>query len=768
MELKNILSKLNTSQDEKKELFLAIEVASDIVKSAIWTIEQGKTTVLQVGTVEEWDENKNNLVSAVDRSINKAFENLASEPNKVIFGLPENWVVGSNISEDKKKILSSLCSKLEFKPIGFVVTLEALSTFLKEKEGIPISAIYIHLSEGQIIVSLVNTGKIIGSQKVGRSEDLAADVREGLARFGKIDNLPSRMILYNGVADFEEAKQQLISFDWQENLPFLHFPKVETLGVADPVKAVAIAGGAEAAKSLGFEILKDDISDDDIYNEGFKKDNIKKTDDVEMTDDVSAEPRKAQSYSKNMGFVQNKDIIEVKTLESVFDDDDKKTADKKVNKDIHTKDKKMKIIESGEKKKNLFEKLKSITLSFKKEGFKLPSLKNKTPIKKPASLIVILFLFLVIFTIGGWAFYWYAPKANVTIYLKPKILEKELGIIIDPAVQNANNEENIIPGRYIEVEVLASKTIETTGTKLVGDKASGDITIFNKTELEKNFSKGTRLIGPDSLAYILDEDITISSKSSELSNEGEKIIYGKTITKVTAESIGQEYNLSSGTNLSFSQYPSSLYSASVENGLSGGTSREIKAVAEEDKERLKGEVEAELKNKADEQIKNKITDQEDSLEKGLRSEIVSEEFNFDVDDEADNLTLEMNSKYKFLVYKKDDLKNLLIFRLSDSVPDNFVFSDHATDISTENIEFEDNRVNMGAIIKVKLIPQLNNEELINNLKGKYPEIANEYLLKNIPNFQSAEIKIKPKLPLKLHTLPRVKNNINIEVKIKDD
>ena len=65
---------------------------------------------------------------------------------------------------------------------------------------------------------------------------------------------PARMILYNGHTDFEEAKQQLISYSWEEKLPFIHFPKVEALSPETTIRALALAGGSEVAKSLGLEV----------------------------------------------------------------------------------------------------------------------------------------------------------------------------------------------------------------------------------------------------------------------------------------------------------------------------------------------------------------------------------------------------------------------------------------------------------------------------------------------------------------------------------
>ena len=254
MKINGFFSKIAKKREEKKENFLALEINKETIKAAVWTVKSGEVKVLKLGSIEEWEEEKD-FLSAADVTISSVSENITPEPQKVIFGLPEHWVKGEAIASEKKPLLAGLCQKLDLKPVGFVVSLEALITYLKDKQGTPPSAIFIRLSETEIVVSLITLGKVIASHHVGRSQDLALDIKEGLARFKSVDSFPARIILFDGLADFEEAKQQIISFDWQAKMPFLHFPKVESLNRDFVMEAIAVSGGSEVAKSLGFEIF---------------------------------------------------------------------------------------------------------------------------------------------------------------------------------------------------------------------------------------------------------------------------------------------------------------------------------------------------------------------------------------------------------------------------------------------------------------------------------------------------------------------------------
>jgi len=294
--LTNILGKIKTSEKKERKTFFALEIESDTLKSAVWEVVEGKAEVVKIGTVEEWDEKKDgSFLVACDRTISSASAGITPEPDSVIFGLPEDWVVKDQIAKDKKRTLKQVCRNLELKPLGFVATIEALVTFLKKKQGTPPSAILIRMAETEICLSLVVLGKVVGSQTVVRSEDLAADVKEGLARFEKVENLPPRMILFDSLADFEEAKQQLISYEWDKELPFLHFPKVESLAVETSIRAIAVAGGSEVAKSLGFEIEEE------------KKEVSKEKDRDEETEERAAE---------EVGVVEDKEEEELKVEDS--------------------------------------------------------------------------------------------------------------------------------------------------------------------------------------------------------------------------------------------------------------------------------------------------------------------------------------------------------------------------------------------------------------------------------------------------------------------
>jgi len=748
MEIKNLLTKLK-SKEEAPEQFFALEISDDIVKSAVWTVVDGHTQVVKIGSTETWDgQDPDSLLKAVDQSITQASNNLTPEPSGVVFGLPEAWLNKQDIASDKKQLLKKLCQDLELKPLGYVITDNAVIQYFKIEEGTPPSAIFLQLSSGELNLTLVKLGKVIGTQLVGRSEDLGSDVEEALSRFDKVDTLPARMILYDGKHDFEEDKQQLVSYDWEEKLPFIHFPKVEVLPSDASIKAVALAGGSEVAKSLGFVI----------------KPAKKKSPDKPIEAKL---PTKATATS--LGFT-TKDIADqhppVEPEPEPKPKPEPLTAEpeSKSEPELETQPRpEPSALPSQSRFQSL---LQSIKPKFQSFFSKLPAMISFKPGQKPRSLTLLAGGLGIIF-IALFVAYWRLPKAKVTIFLEPKTIDEELSLTIDPQATSLDSDQGVLPGRSLEISVKGSKSAPTTGTSLIGDPAQGDVTLYNKTNQSKTFSAGIDLIGPDNLVFTLDEDTTVASSSSEEDSDGViTITPGRTQTKITAKSIGPESNLSDGAKLQFKQFSESDYYAKVAGGLSGGTAQEAKVVSEEDQANLLEALIADLKTQAAEELSSQLGEGMSLVDVEDQDELISKSFNHDVDEETDNLKLDAQLEYSALSYRQADLDLLLQQTIKEKIPDNFQLSD-ASEIDVQPAELQaDGSATVEVIFKAKLVPKLDFTEIKNNLKGRYPQITQEYLA-TLPNFIKADIVITPNLPSKLKTLPRLTKNITLEIKASD-
>ncbi|PIP52173.1 hypothetical protein COX09_03040 [Candidatus Beckwithbacteria bacterium CG23_combo_of_CG06-09_8_20_14_all_47_9] len=682
------------SQEPKLEQFFALNLSEEKVQAAVWTVRDGKTEIVKLGQSETWDgKNQEELLKAADQTLTAASAGIKPEPSGVIFGLPDGWVEKDAVSSEKKPLMKYLCDELELKPIGFVVTDTAIIAYLKIDEGTPISAILIQLSSSEINLILVKQGKIVGSQLVGRSGDLGADAEEGLSRFDKIDTLPARIVLYNGGGDFEEDKQQLLSFDWEEKLPFIHFPKVESLDSAITIRAVALAGGSEAAQSLGMEI--------------------------------KTPAAKTEATAAALGFVSGKDAAEEEITPAVPE-------------------------EKPEPKPKLKFNWQPFAASLKKIKIPLPNFGARWPVLLGGGLVALLIIL-------GLA-YWYVPKARVVFYLEAQVINQELEITLDPDATSVVAGGSVLPVQLVTKAVSGSQSAPATGTKIIGDPAQGGVTIYNKTADSKTFAAGTVLLGGDNLAFSLDEETTVASRSATEDSEGViTITPGKADAKITAGNIGPDSNLAAETRLSFKQFSEDDYYAKT-SGLAGGTAREVKAVSQEDLDNLAAALTADLIDQAKAELGQSLGADQKVIETKDKLSLVDKNFSTAEGEAADELSLTGRLDYEGIVYRQTELDLLLKEAVKTKIPENFLISEFS---GVEPGEVKE--MILPISYEAKLLPRLDLAEIKKNLRGRYPEKVEEYL-NSLPQFVSADIVISPKLPKVLKTLPRLTKNINLEIK----
>lgn len=713
MELGSLLTKFNQPKTNHSEQFLAVCIGSETVHAAVWQMDTDIAKIASLGSIEEWSGDESKLATTVDASLATALESIEREPDKIIFGLPESWVVDDKIAPERQPLLKDLADKLSLKPIGFVVITEALTHWLKAKEGTPPTTILLELSETEVIVTLVKIGKSSGSKIVGRSDDLGADVEEGLARFGQAESLPSRMIMYDGHLDLEAARQTLLSYPWQDKLPFLHFPKIEILDKDVVIRAVSFAGG---------------------------------TDTTTATPDTPEEKTPPTPTPEAMGFYKNTDVgtptpptptmVHHPLPQAHPPHTHIPTSQVKSRPSLLTK--------IAHAIRHQFHQLQLMVTTIKPK--KIPII---------AGLVVGALGICVAGAVGA---YWALPSATVTLYVTPKTIRETVQVIIDPTHDTDINKKQL-HGETLESEAEDTLQKDTTGESEVGDKAKGDITLFNKTSGVKKFPTGTILSGPSGLQFTLDKDISVASQSA--TDTG--ITFGKTITAITASQVGSDSNIGSNVSLTIKGFDTSSYSAKTNIALTGGSSRQVHSVAKSDQDTLLKELTEKLTGQAIDTLKSRADSDETVIDTGVVTAIVDKKFTKAVGDEADTVSLTAKLRVKTLKFKTSELLQLASNASKDAT--DFTPVNDAISVTLQDVDIEQDQAAVTAAVNTQLIPKLNSQEIISNIKGKYPEETENYL-KSLPNFSKVEIEFSPKLPKKLATFPHRAANIHLDIKVK--
>lgn len=778
MEVKTILDKIRQKENQPSEYYFALEIGLEFVKSAVFSIIDNQVKVLSLGSVERWESDEE-LIEAVDASLSSAAEKLpvegeVAEPDKVVFGLPFNWVEGDKIIDEKLKILKELSEKLDLKPAGFVVISEAIVHQLKTTEGVPPTAILVNLGTRKINLALVRIGKITGPELVEKSPNLADDLIEGLSRFENKEPLPARILLYDGEGELEEAKQQLINYPWlekkKETVEFLHLPKVEVLSLNFDIEAIALAGGKEVAKAAGLVLEEKPAPEKKEVRTEEEKGEKPELTEKEKLEETAEDLGFASASS--LGFIKGKEVKEEPLAAEQKETLPPTPPEAEEGQSLQTglpptqEEPRVKGIpgEEGLKKDKLafFSQLKSLPALFSGfKGFNFGFLKTLIPVSfRQSPLFLIVGGFFLIFIFGLLAAYWFLPRAEVTLYLEPEVLAKDFTITLDPNVETPDKEKLILPARQVEVEVEGTKSRGTTGSADVGDAAKGEVTLYNGTSNQKTFDSGTSLASAGGLEITLDDEVTVASQSSAADPPGQAKV------KVTAAAIGTEGNLAAGTEFTIANYAKSDYVAKNDSAFSGGTSRQVQAVSEDDQEILLTELKTSLEEEAKKKLTTQVSSEERLVEESIAVKTTSADYSHEVGEEVDNLELTLKMKATVMAYNEKELRELTEESVLESISAEFEYNPEETEFTFDLGEMKkDGSVTVEAHLEAKLLFKLDLEKIKKDLAGKYLLVGRTYL-GSLPRTTGFEAKIVPQLPGRLGTFPRRANRIEIKTEVR--
>ncbi len=784
MDLPNLLNKLKPSDEEAKK-FIAIEIDTDTVKVALWQSDGSHTEVISVGSIQTWSEpDEEELVTAIDTSLADAQGSIEEEPDQVIFGLPEGWSDKDGIAENKKSILKNICKKFSFHPIGYVISTEAIAHHLRDVEGGPPSAILVKVLSKTISVTLIYLGDIKSTQIVERSTSLSADIEEGLARIPHSGHLPSRIIFHTTHEDIEAIKQELISYNWQKNLSFLHVPKVESLPKEWSIKAVSVAGGAEVIAAIGFgnvsasnkqktesvastKLEKSEKEDKAIEPEEEPElPQTQEDDDQGNPPEEEVVPEKAPPKTepitsdvlgfKPISFTDIGPVMPTKpesaTETPTTEDDDNLQM---IDEQEFNSPKESQPAPPAQKKSLLLgfnQKIKGITQMRPRFSFKL---------NQPKKIILPLAIAIGAIGIfgGGFFAYYTLPQATIQIIIQSNSYQQPINFTINPDATEVDYEANSIPGEMKQVEVTGTKTIPTTGEKLVGDRAKGKVIIYNRTNAPKTFNAGT-VIKADSLRFTLDAAVTVASASTK-ENADFSITTepSKAESLVTAVDIGSQYNLAKDTQFNVDNYSTDTFFAVADNAFTGGSSQSIQAVSEDDIDQLETDLMAELQL----QLTQEASDSASYKARVAvgEPEVVSSAYSADENDEATELTLNLTLNQTAYEYDSSEVAVLAQMVASSSLPQDIQITPGGVKVNILASELNnDETASASAQVVLSHIPTIDASELVSDLRGvKLDQLESKFSV--LPSYKGYEIEQKY---LIFNRLPLNPHKINLRIK----
>lgn len=670
-----------------------------------------------VSQLKEWSgSEKDDLLAALDSGMGECLSSSGDDqgPEETVFILSPFWADDQGeVLETRKKVLKEICQNLNLTPLGFLIGVEALGQYFD-------SFLSLYFSQKFFRVSLIRSGKTKAQKQV--ENGVTTSPEELVQAFRKIKGeelLPEKLVFWGEID--EEKRESFNSFSWPEKEFFEKTPEVEIFSWND-----------------FFSRLVKVISANRDLEE--KEKEQKKEPVVPVFEEKEAIGPESEI---DFGFVSS-DIAE-------------KMAPKEIEAISEEEAEEIKPEPEPEEGEIGVEKEK------KKFSFKLPQFKfnllfleaffkgKNRLFLAAAPLLVIGFVFL------GWSF----SRLKVEIYATPETIKKEIEVKLDPGASQFDLEKGIIPVETKEFDLEGEKTEATTGEKLVGEKAGGEVEIFNRTNQSRIFEKGTFLLGPGGLKFALESEVSIASKTADLVSGVDR--WGEVKVSVEADEIGAEYNLAGETTFSLADFSKDDFLAKNVEAFSGGTSRQIRAVSDEDRENLKNALLEELSSEAKKKLKTKPTTGQ-ILEESLQIEIVESNYSAEEGEEKDELILKLKVKAKLFELSRERLSQLAKGILAKDLDQTLVLNEEAIKADLETGETDKKGIISGRLsLEGKAYPVLDQDQMTDRLKGKRKSQVNE-IIRSYPRIYRYQLVFQPRLFKVLGVLPPKAKNIMIEIK----
>ncbi len=715
------------------EYFFGLNIKHGLVTGSVWGLDGNKVRIVSFKDRkfhEDGDisESPHALVEAANIALDEALADFQPEPEKILFGVPDSWLQDEELKVKYAKVLKQLTRDLDVVPLAYVSSIHAVCHLLQRQEGVPTTAILVEVSD-PLSVSVVKAGKVIGTKEVKRGEHLPHDIEKALLTFADVEVLPAKIIVF-GKGDMTRFKEEMVSFNWMGQLPFLHLPKIESLEDDISIKALSFAGASEINPHVHLEHQSVQVE---------AQSQIHHTKKLPNNHDNLRSEHKAENLAFVEGDINDKPVHHQPLSQN---DDPQEYAVETYETPMHEKPA---AVRSGGAVSNL------------SHGGLIPR-----GFPNPARLLGGLGFTLVIpviILIALAAAYLLLPKAAVTVFVDPKILEKETQIVADPTITTMDEANKQIAGKIVETTVDGTTKAPATGKKKIGDPAKGTVVLYNKTSGPKTFSQGTVLTGPDNLSFALDTSVTVASQSAV---EG-GISFGKGTAKATAATIGPEGNLAAGKDLSIKGSSTDQFSAKVDTAFSGGVSKDVTVVTSDDQKKLLATLTSELKKKASEEVQGKLTGDMKILEETFTEKVIKQAFSKNVGDQATEFSLTLNVNLKGTAYSDTDLKTIVGKLVETNVPEGYDLDLTRTETQATVSKVEkDGKIVFTAKFKAKLMPKLDLNKLKSEITFKTPSEV-ETILKSNESVIGADVKITPQLPGPLLRLPLLPQNINLEI-----
>jgi len=372
----------------------------------------------------------------------------------------------------------------------------------------------------------------------------------------------------------------------------------------------------------------------------------------------------------------------------------------------------------------------------------------------------LVFLAFCIITVFG-AVFLVLPSAAITIIPKTEPLTLNLDVIVDKNIGVEDFQTNKIPGQIISIEKETSQEFPATGTKKVQERAKGIITVYNEWDSSSQILvKTTRFLSKEGKLFRTTKTVTVPG----FTRVDGKDMPGTVDVEVVADKPGEDYNIGP-TSFTIPGFAgtvkhSLIYGRSKEP-IKGGIVGEVKIVSPEDIKAAQESLSKILQKKARSELKKEVSENLKLLEGSFYEQIIETHSSVDSGIQADKFTQFVKIRSSALVFKQDDLRNLIEKNLTKSIvrERRILNQTLKTSYGQGQINFDEGQMTVPVHIETVAVWEIKTDEIKKQIAGK-----NESELRNYLQGQSGIKRAKVSFwPFWVKRAPYSANKIKITV-----
>lgn len=351
-----------------------------------------------------------------------------------------------------------------------------------------------------------------------------------------------------------------------------------------------------------------------------------------------------------------------------------------------------------------------------------------------SSKSILAFLLVAIFT-AGFVLFLTLPRARVEISPKTEPLSLDLEIIADTNLDIEDILSQKIPAKKIVVVKQSSKTFPATERKLLRQRASGVITVYNEwSSQSQTLVKTTRFLSEEGKLFKTLKTVVVP---------GAEIVAGSTQPgtidlEVEAADVGEDYNIgsSSFTIPAFKEYKqpekySSIYGKS-KKPMTGGANREEIVVSEQDLKKAEEELIQALFSEVNSEFQEQLGQQYKLMENASRSETKSLSSSHKVGEPTQEFIITAEVSLEAIVFKEQTLKSFIDSLVYSKISKDKVLLGETQKIThtKTSIDFEKGQMKLSLHLEEVLVFEIDEnklkEELVGKDKSQVEEILSSY------------------------------------------